>query len=99
MVPTPPPATGHSSGGGRTPADSRPRAIAAATTGARRPAPKASGATSTGGWASDTGGILSRMAAKRALTTLEAAGHEIRLSTAARLRALLGWPLRRALDP
>ena len=49
IVPRPPLLTGHSSGGGVTPARSRPRAIAAATTGARSSPPKASGAIEHGG--------------------------------------------------
>ena len=49
-MPAPPLDSGQSSGNGVTPARSSPRAIAAATTGARSSPPNVSGAISTGGW-------------------------------------------------
>src|SRR3954469_10447323 len=76
MVPSPPSATGHRSGGA-SPADSSPRPMAAATSVARKVPLKESGATST----RRSVMLWSAMAAAKEYTTIEVCGHELRISS------------------
>src|SRR4051794_16601043 len=76
MVPSPPSATGHRSGGA-SPADSSPRPMAAATSVARKVPLNESGATSTGRSVM----LVSAMAAAKDYTTIEVSGVQVRVSS------------------